>query len=216
MPRIRTAALEACRAAMVGGLVHRAWSIAAEAAWWLDGDELVEIEVHDRLQGLAGGSVAGRFGQRRRRTPGLPREGMALLAGMSATWYTRIEQGRDVSMSPAAASGLARTLKLGHIARRHQFALAGLADAARPDSSTGGCPAALAASVAVIEGPAYVLDAHWTARAWNGAAAAPFTDWLGGSDQLTLTPPASDPGCKLVVLLDPSFAEAPGRSSPPC
>ena len=42
----------------------------------------------------------------RRRTPGLRREEIAQLAGVSATWYTWIEQGRDVSVSPAALARL--------------------------------------------------------------------------------------------------------------
>jgi transcriptional regulator with XRE-family HTH domain len=119
---------------------------------------------------------------RRRRTPGLRREELASLAGMSATWYTRIEQGRDVSMSPGAAGRLANALKLGVVARRHLFELAGLAEATRPGGGTDALPPGLAASVMVIAAPAYVLDAHWTARAWNGPAAALFAEWLAGPD----------------------------------
>jgi hypothetical protein len=119
---------------------------------------------------------------RRRRTPGLRREELASLAGMSTTWCTRIEQGREVSMSLAAAGRLANALTLGHVARRHLFELAGLAEAARPGGGTDTLPAALVASVNVIESPAYVFDAHWTARAWNAAAATLFGDWLGGPD----------------------------------
>src|SRR5246500_3822843 len=48
----------------------------------------------------------------RRRTPGLRREEVAQACGMSTTWYTWLGQGRDVSPSPRAASGLAG-------ARRH-------------------------------------------------------------------------------------------------
>jgi transcriptional regulator with XRE-family HTH domain len=120
---------------------------------------------------------------RRRRTPGLRREELASLADMSATWYTRIEQGRAVSMSPAAAGRLAEALNLGHVARRHLFELAGLAETGRSGGGTDAPSAELAASVKVIHAPAYVLDARWTARAWNEAAAALFCDWLGGPDQ---------------------------------
>ena len=54
----------------------------------------VEGEQINSLFGLAAGP--------RRRTPGLRREELAQLAGVSTTWYTWIEQGRDVGMSPGA------------------------------------------------------------------------------------------------------------------
>ena len=127
--------------------------------------------------------AAGLPATQRRRTPGLRREELALLAGISATWYTRIEQGRDVSVSPAATSRLANALKLGRAARRHLFELAGHAEPARSGSGADALPPALAASVEAIHAPAYVLDAHWTARAWNKAAAALFRDWLSGPDR---------------------------------
>ncbi len=137
---------------------------------------------------------------RRRRTPGLRREELASLAGMSPTWYTRIEQGRDVSMSPAAAGRLANALNLGPVARRHLFELAGLTETARPSCGTDALPAELAASVTVIEAPAYVLDASWTARAWNGAAAALFGDWLGGADHNLLRYVFLNPSARRFVV----------------
>src|ERR1700726_636948 len=64
----------------------------------------------------------------RRRTPGLRREEIAQLAGVSATWYTWIEQGRDVSVSPAALSRLARIMRLTDAERSYLFDLAGKRD----------------------------------------------------------------------------------------
>src|SRR5689334_14880323 len=61
----------------------------------------------------------------RRRTPGLRREEVAQACGMSATWYTWLEQGRDVSASVTALSGLARTLQLTPAERGYLFELAG-------------------------------------------------------------------------------------------
>src|SRR6201998_1442111 len=55
----------------------------------------------------------------RRRTPGLRREEVALLCGLSTTWYTWIEQGRDVSVSPPALARLAATLRLGRAERAY-------------------------------------------------------------------------------------------------
>lgn len=117
----------------------------------------------------------------RRRTPGLRREEVAQLAGMSATWYAWLEQGRDVSASPEALARLARTLKLTAAERAYFFELAGKRDPAAAGAGTDPdrMPAGLAAALDAIAVPAYLLDRTWTARAWNGPAARLFTDWLG-------------------------------------
>src|ERR1700686_4935927 len=48
----------------------------------------------------------------RRRTPGLRREEVATLAGVGVTWYTWLEQGRDINASPQVLDAVARTLLL--------------------------------------------------------------------------------------------------------
>jgi transcriptional regulator with XRE-family HTH domain len=60
----------------------------------------------------------------RRRTPGLRREEVAVLAGVSPTWYTFLEQGRDVRASVQVLEALARTLRLDAGERTHPFLLA--------------------------------------------------------------------------------------------
>src|SRR5262249_34965037 len=98
----------------------------------------------------------------RRRTPGLRREGVAQIAGLSATWYTWLEQGRDVSASPAALARLARTLQLSAAERSYLFDLAGKRDPAGPAAPAASeAPAALEAAVSAIGAPAYVLDRQW-------------------------------------------------------
>ena len=81
--------------------------------------------------GLPGGS--------RRRTPGLRREELALLAGVGVTWYTWLEQGREINASGQVLDALARTLRLGRAEREHLYwlaeaspLLAGAAAASRP------------------------------------------------------------------------------------
>src|SRR5262245_46978827 len=59
----------------------------------------------------------------RRRTPGLRREEVALLCGLSPTWYTWLEQGRDVSMSPGALARIADALHLTTAERAYLFEL---------------------------------------------------------------------------------------------
>src|SRR5208337_1418978 len=60
----------------------------------------------------------------RRRTPGLRREEVAQLAGISATWYTWLEQKRPVKVSVNVLSNLARVLKLNAIEKIQLFNLA--------------------------------------------------------------------------------------------
>src|ERR1700735_2376713 len=60
----------------------------------------------------------------RRRTPGLRREEVAQLAGMSATWYTWLEQKRPIRVSPGVLDSLGRALRLDPAERIQLFQLA--------------------------------------------------------------------------------------------
>jgi transcriptional regulator with XRE-family HTH domain len=62
---------------------------------------------------------------RRRRTPGLRREEVADLAGVGLTWYTWLEQGRDIRVSAEVLAAIARALQLEPAERAHLFRLAG-------------------------------------------------------------------------------------------
>src|SRR5439155_19076628 len=61
----------------------------------------------------------------RRRTQGLRREEVALLAGVSVSWYTWLEQGRPINASLDVLDALARALRLDAVERDHLLALAG-------------------------------------------------------------------------------------------
>lgn len=61
----------------------------------------------------------------RRRTPGLRREEIAQLASVGVTWYTWLEQGRDINVSQQVLDAIARTLRLDPHERAHVFTLAG-------------------------------------------------------------------------------------------
>lgn len=125
----------------------------------------------------------------RRRTPGLRREEVAQLCGLSATWITWLEQGRDVSASPQALATLAQALRLTPAERGYLFELAEKRDPAAPPAPGDDgmdAPAALADAVAAMNVPAYVLDRAWTARAWNPAAAQLFVGWLDRSPDKNL------------------------------
>lgn len=117
-------------------------------------------------------------GGARRRTPGLRREEVAQLSGFSTTWYTWIEQAREVSISPAALARLARVLRLSPPERGYLFDLAGKRDPSADPGPAPALPAALLASVQALTCPAYLLDRQWTALSWNRAAARLFVGWL--------------------------------------
>ncbi len=118
----------------------------------------------------------------RRRTPGLRREEIAQLAGVSTTWYTWIEQGRDVGVSPGALLRLARIMRLTSAERAYLFTLSGKRDPeAAPESDA--VPPELPQLVAAITTPAYALDRAWSALAWNSAAEHLFVGWLDGPER---------------------------------
>jgi transcriptional regulator with XRE-family HTH domain len=124
-------------------------------------------------------AALGVQGVQRRRTPGLRREEIAQLAALSTTWYTWIEQGREVSVSPAALARLAGALGLTAAERSYVFDLAGKRD---PDGRLATepvePPAALKSAVRAIREPAYILDRSWNAVGWNASAAHLFRGWL--------------------------------------
>jgi transcriptional regulator with XRE-family HTH domain len=114
----------------------------------------------------------------RRRTPGLRREEAAQLCGLSVTWYTWLEQGRDVAVSAAAIARFARALRLSRTERAYVFELAGRRDPDQGDGEIEVITAAIEASLRAIASPAYILDRMWNARAWNAQASKLFVGWL--------------------------------------
>lgn len=108
----------------------------------------------------------------RRRTPGLRRQEVAQLAGMSVDYYIRLEQGRGPRPSRQVLNALARALLLTIDERRHLFHLAGetLEPCSKPDRDV---PAGIRNLLAVMDGvPGYVVDAKYDILAWNDLAAA--------------------------------------------
>lgn len=114
----------------------------------------------------------------RRRTPGLRREEVALLAGVGSTWYTWLEQGRDVNPSIEVLSALAKALKLDPAERQHLFLLS---DRPVPESRRSGPETVPEPILRMLESmagqPAYVLGRRWDILAWNRAAVAVFGDY---------------------------------------
>ena len=107
----------------------------------------------------------------RRRTPGLRREELALLAGVGATWYTWLEQGRAITVSGQVLESLARVLQLNADERAHLFILAREQLPADPLPLTRTIDPALQLildSIGIY--PALVSNPRWDILAWNQAA----------------------------------------------
>ena len=107
---------------------------------------------------------------RGRRTPGLRREEVALLAGVSVTWYTWLEQGRRINASDDVLLAIGRALRLDDAGQEHMLALTdpGTASVEAPDEP----PSALIRLLeSLMPAPAYVLGPHWEFVAWNTAQA---------------------------------------------
>ena len=111
----------------------------------------------------------------RRRTPGLRREEVAVLAGVGVSWYTWLEQGREIGVSDQVLDAVARALRLDEAERAHLYRLAGHNPppaAPRPDRRLN--PALRHLLDAWCPNPAYLLDRHWDYLGVNDAAEVTF------------------------------------------
>ncbi|MGH3434102.1 MAG: helix-turn-helix transcriptional regulator [Thermocrispum sp.] len=112
----------------------------------------------------------------RRRTPGLRREEVAVLAGVGVSWYTWLEQGRDINASESVLDAICSALRLDEQERAHLYRLAGLNPPApaAPAAADGVAPSP--ALRRLIDGwlpnPAYLIDRYWNIRLLNRAAGA--------------------------------------------
>jgi transcriptional regulator with XRE-family HTH domain len=120
---------------------------------------------------------AGLAPGRRRRTPGLRREEVAQLAGVSVTWYTWLEQGRSVRASEEVLDRLGRVLRLDPAEHRHLFVLARGHPPADPMDAPAIVDTRLQAVLDAMPYPAYAATNSWTVVAWNRAARLVFADY---------------------------------------
>lgn len=149
----------------------------------------------------------------RRRTPGLRREEVAQLASVGATWYTWLEQGRDVRASLEVLEALARALRLSQAERTH-LVLLGRGEEAPPCKSPAErvSPTLRRLIESLGPNPAYILGRRWDYLVWNDAATVLLGD-LGSIPRasrnhawLTFTDPARremftdwEPSARLLV-----------------
>lgn len=118
----------------------------------------------------------------RRRAPGLRREELALLAGLSVDYIVRLEQGRSDSPSVQVLTALSRALRLSDAERNHLFVLAGQVEPS-PGRISAHIPPSVQRIVDQLAGtPLCVYDASWTLITWNSLGAALLGDpsgWQG-------------------------------------
>lgn len=111
-----------------------------------------------------------------RRTPGLRREEVAVLAGVSVSWYTWLEQGRDIRPSAETLRRIAKVFKLDRVESAHLFALG--AREALPPETGGKLSEGLSMLVRAIDPiPAYVRNTRLDILAWNNAITDLFVDY---------------------------------------
>ena len=138
----------------------------------------------------------------RRRVPGLRREELALLAGVSASYYTRLEQGQSLNASPEVLDAIAGALRLDEAERLHLHNLArspkGAARVRRPAPERV-TEATTQLLEALADIPAIVLGRRSDVLAWNRLGHALFAGHLdpGSADR-----PAERPNLARLVFLD--------------
>lgn len=109
----------------------------------------------------------------RRRVPGLRREEVALLAGISPDYYLRLERGRDSNPSPQVLQALARVLQLDDVERRYLLGLsAAQPRTTRPRRRVERVPARLHHLLATVGVPAFVEGRSYDVLAANPLAVA--------------------------------------------
>jgi transcriptional regulator with XRE-family HTH domain len=113
-----------------------------------------------------------------RRTPGLRREEVAQLAGVGLSWYTWLEQGRDIRPSSQVLDAVARVLGLDAAERAHLFHLARVElPLPEGDFPREASPALRAFVEALDPHPAYAFGPRFDVLAWNAASVPIFHDW---------------------------------------
>jgi hypothetical protein len=113
----------------------------------------------------------------RRRTPGLRREDVAVLSGVSVTWYTWLEQGRDVRMSERMLDAISTSLRLSREERDYLFSLAQRRPPRREISPSVEVPGSVSRMIEALDVPALVMTMRWDVVGWNDMVTHTFRDY---------------------------------------
>jgi transcriptional regulator with XRE-family HTH domain len=113
----------------------------------------------------------------RRRTPGLRREDVAAVAGVSVTWYTWLEQGRDIRVSARVLEKVSSALRLSNDERDFLFSLVQNRPAPPLPTEAMEVDATIVRMINSLGVPTLVLNERWDILAWNSLASAAFRDY---------------------------------------
>jgi transcriptional regulator with XRE-family HTH domain len=136
----------------------------------------------------------------RRRTPGLRREEVAQLAGVGVTWYTWLEQGRDIKVSDQVLEAIARTLMLDRDERTHLFTLAGSVDQSVAKECAAVTPQMHAMLAQLAPLPACVVNGKYDLLAYNRT----YARLIGNMDEV----PIENRNCMWLLFTDPAWRKA--------
>lgn len=103
----------------------------------------------------------------RRRTPGLRREEVAQLAGVGVTWYTWLEQGRQINASTQVLDAIARTLRLDRDEHDHLYRLADVPALSARDGSALELEPEVLEIIAEMSSLVTVVNERYDVLAWN-------------------------------------------------
>jgi len=113
----------------------------------------------------------------RRRTPGLRREDVAALAGVSVTWYTWLEQGRDIQVSADVLERICSTLRMSPDEREYLFALVQHRPAPPAPTRTADVSPSVTRVIDALGVPAILMTARWDIIGWNVLMRRIFRDY---------------------------------------
>jgi transcriptional regulator with XRE-family HTH domain len=139
----------------------------------------------------------------RRRTPGLRREDVAALAGVSVTWYTWLEQGRDIQVSADVLERISTTLRMSPDEREYLFALVQHRPAPPTATRTESVSPALVRMLDSLAIPAIILTTRWDVIAWNQIALRVIRDY-------SALPPERRNLLRILLVEDQAYQQDPG------
>lgn len=116
------------------------------------------------------------FSALNRRVRGLRREEVAQLAAVSVSWYTWLEQGRDISISPSALERIGKVLRLSHVEQAYLDALV-FGGRTFPESDKVLSDEITAMVDALNPHPAFIRRGNMDILYWNEAAKNKIFDW---------------------------------------
>ena len=132
----------------------------------------------------------------RTRERGLRREEVAFLSGVSVTWYTWLEQGRDINPSRQVLEAVGRALHLSDAGLDYVLSLGGYAAVGPGPAAAATAPAHLQRLLDALDpNPSFALFPDWGIAGWNSAYAALFPN--------IATVPAADRNLLWLVFTDP-------------